>query len=106
MCAVKVEPSAFRKPVVDTNGTALGSCEWALPVRPQSAQLQKVSETGKLTQESTCQAVGPSCLRKQPPAAGRYTVLRHAEVLAAMVCAAPGDIKPAKSCFGAPGECR
>ena len=37
MCAVNVEPSEFRKPVVDTKGTALASWEWILPVRPDSA---------------------------------------------------------------------
>ena len=30
MCAVNEEPSEFRKPVVDTKGTALASWEWTL----------------------------------------------------------------------------
>ena len=37
MCAVNEDPSEFRKPVVDTKGTALASWEWTSPVRPESA---------------------------------------------------------------------
>ena len=77
MCAVNVEPSEFRKPVVDTKGTALASWEWTLLVRPDSAchspdveAFRDRSDLSVTSPGSARQAVGARRLHRRAPVPG------------------------------------